>query len=168
VSSIGRCLFNRPVDLSRSISTLSVDPLTRKYGRYRSTVDPSTVDIDIDRRSTYGKIRSISTSTVDLPTVDIDTDRRSTYGKIRSIVDRRKNIEINFFRSLTSVYRDLWRVSRQLGPDLKKSYHHSGPSPMRPNELWTCPDDGAARAQAPGCQRSSCWVRSKRKRRGLV
>jgi len=27
---------------------------------------------------------------------------------------------------------------------------------MRPNELWTCPDDGAARAQAPGCQRSSC------------
>jgi len=26
---------------------------------------------------------------------------------------------------------------------------------MRPNELWTCPDDGAARAQAPGCQRSS-------------
>jgi len=29
-------------------------------------------------------------------------------------------------------------------------------SPMSPNELWTCPDDGAARAQAPGCQRSSC------------
>ena len=25
--------------------------------------------------------------------------------------------------------------------DLKKSYHHSGPSPIRPNELWTCPDD---------------------------
>jgi len=52
--------------------------------------------------------------------------------------------------------------------DLKKSYHHSEPSPMRPNELWTCPDDGIARAQAPGCQRSSCWVRSKRKRRGPV
>ena len=32
--------------------------------------------------------------------------------------------------------------------DLKKSYHHSGPSPMKPNELWTCPDDGAARAQS--------------------
>jgi len=27
---------------------------------------------------------------------------------------------------------------------------------MRPNELWTCPDVGAVRAQAPGCQRSSC------------
>jgi len=27
----------------------------------------------------------------------------------------------------------------------KKSYHHSGLSPMRPNEFWTCPDDGAAR-----------------------
>jgi len=40
--------------------------------------------------------------------------------------------------------------------DLKKSYHHSGPSPRRPNELWTRPDDGAARAQAPGCQHSSC------------
>jgi len=38
----------------------------------------------------------------------------------------------------------------------KKSYHHSDLSPMRPNELWTCPDDGAARAQAPGCQHSSC------------
>jgi len=40
--------------------------------------------------------------------------------------------------------------------DLKESYHHSGPSPMRLNELWTCPDDGAARAEASGCQRSSC------------
>ena len=29
-------------------------------------------------------------------------------------------------------------------------------SQMSPNELWTCPDDGADRAQAPGCQRSSC------------
>jgi len=27
---------------------------------------------------------------------------------------------------------------------------------MRPNELWTCPHVGAARAKAPGCQRSSC------------
>ena len=26
---------------------------------------------------------------------------------------------------------------------------------MRPNELWTRPHDEAARAQAPGCQRSS-------------
>ena len=26
---------------------------------------------------------------------------------------------------------------------------------MSPNELWTCPHKGAARAQAPGCQRSS-------------
>ena len=39
---------------------------------------------------------------------------------------------------------------------LKKYYHDSVPSPMRPNELWTCPRDGAARAQAPGCQSSSC------------
>jgi len=40
--------------------------------------------------------------------------------------------------------------------DLKKSYHHSGPSPMRPNKLWIRPHDGAARVQDPGCQRSSC------------
>jgi len=33
--------------------------------------------------------------------------------------------------------------------DLKKSYHHSGPTP---NKLWTSPDDRAARAQALGCQ----------------
>jgi len=33
-------------------------------------------------------------------------------------------------------------------------FHHLGPSPMSPNELWTCPD--AAMAQAHGCQRSSC------------
>jgi len=40
--------------------------------------------------------------------------------------------------------------------DLKKSYHYSEPSPMRPNELETRPHIGAARAQAPGCQRNSC------------
>ena len=34
----------------------------------------------------------------------------------------------------------------------KKSYNYLGLSPMRPNELWTCPDDRAARAQALGCQ----------------
>ena len=32
----------------------------------------------------------------------------------------------------------------------KESYHHLGLSQMRPTELLTCPDDGAARAQAPG------------------
>ena len=47
---------------------------------------------------------------------------------------------------------------------LKKSYHYSVPSPMRLNELWTCPDVGAARAQALGCQRGSC--RSVRRGRG--
>jgi len=31
--------------------------------------------------------------------------------------------------------------------DPKKSYYHSGPSPMRPNKLWTFPHDGASRAQ---------------------
>ena len=41
----------------------------------------------------------------------------------------------------------------------KKSYNRLGPSPLRPNEFWTRPDDGATRAQArakaPGRQRGS-------------
>ena len=32
------------------------------------------------------------------------------------------------------------------------SYHHLWPSPMRPNELWTCPDTEPP-GLAPGCQR---------------
>ena len=42
----------------------------------------------------------------------------------------------------------LWAVEDfvDLGdPVPKKSCHHLRLSPMRPNELWTCPDDGAAR-----------------------
>jgi len=39
--------------------------------------------------------------------------------------------------------------------DLKKSYYHSGPF-MWPNELWIRPHNRATKAQAPGCQRSSC------------
>ena len=50
--------------------------------------------------------------------------------------------------------------------DLKKSHHHLGPSPMRPNELCTCPHDGATRAQATGCQCSTC--RSVRRGRGGI
>jgi len=34
--------------------------------------------------------------------------------------------------------------------------HHSGPSPMRPIEHWTCPDKRATRAKAPGRQQGSC------------
>jgi len=38
---------------------------------------------------------------------------------------------------------------------------------MRPKELWTCPQDGAARAKAPGCQQSSCGsIRRGRLREG--
>ena len=40
--------------------------------------------------------------------------------------------------------------------DLKKYNHYSGTLPMGPNKRWTHPDDRAARAQAPCCQRSSC------------
>ena len=37
---------------------------------------------------------------------------------------------------------------------------------MRPNELWTCPRDGAAMVQDHGCQRNSCG--SVRRGRGGV
>jgi len=65
-----------------------------------------------------------------------------------------------FFPKKTSVaFLKLWEVEdfANLGtPVPKKSYHHLGLSTMRPNELWTCPDDRAARAQVPGYQRSIC------------
>jgi len=34
-------------------------------------------------------------------------------------------------------------LHRPWDPVSEKSYHHLGLSPMRPNELWTCPDNGA-------------------------
>jgi len=64
-----------------------------------------------------------------------------------------------FFYKKKCCIAQSWDVEdfKDLGTTVsKKSYHHLGLSPMRPNELWTCPDDGAARTQAPGCQRSSC------------
>ena len=63
------------------------------------------------------------------------------------------------FKKTSVALLKLWEVEdfADLGTTLpKRSYHHLGLSPMRPNELWTCPHDGAARAQALGCQRSSC------------
>jgi len=77
-----------------------------------------------------------------------------------------------FFLQKTSfTLLKLWELEEFADPGTtlpKRSFHHWGLSPIRPNEFWTCPDDGATRAQASGCQRSSCWVRSKRKRRGPV
>ena len=50
VSSIGRWLFNRPVDWSRSISMVDKITLTEKYDRYRRSIGlhslKNTVDID--------------------------------------------------------------------------------------------------------------------------
>ena len=36
-----------------------------------------------------------------------------------------------------------------MGPAPKKSHHPLGLLPMRLNELWTCPQDGAARVKKP-------------------
>jgi len=52
-----------------------------------------------------------------------------------------------------------WRISRQLGPCISRNLTITQDLHLwgRTNFQWTChPDDGAARAQAPGCQRSSC------------
>ena len=59
------------------------------------------------------------------------------------------------------------RISHTLGtPGPKKSYHHSGPSSMSPNEPWICPDNGATGAKVPGRHRGSCG--SVRRGRGGV
>ena len=92
VSSIGRLLFNRPVDRSQSISTVDGDSPTWKYVRYRrsirihlientvdiwSTVDFTQKSVEIDRR--YGfipkKIGRPSISTVE---VDMDSKKSGT------------------------------------------------------------------------------------------
>ena len=65
---------------------------------------------------------------------------------------------LSFSKKTSVALLKLWEVEDfvDLGdPVPKKSYHHLGLSPMRPNEPWTCAHDGAARAQAPGCPRSS-------------
>jgi len=74
----------------------------------------------------------------------------------------RNFFSFSFFKQTSAALLKLWEVydCADLGTTLpKRSDHHLGlrNSPMRPNEFWTCPHDGAARVQqAPGCQRSSC------------
>ena len=76
-----------------------------------------------------------------------------------------------FSAQLPCVRRRAPTGADQSSEDLNKGvpYYTSPFTPpieLRPtrNELWTRPDDGAARAQAPGCQRCSC--RSVRRGRG--
>jgi len=63
ISSIGRLFFNRPVDFSRSISTVDVDSPTWKYCWYRQSMQihlfENTVDINGRYRFACLKIRSI-------------------------------------------------------------------------------------------------------------
>ena len=59
-----------------------------------------------------------------------------------------------FLKKNKCCFAQSWEVGdfKDLGTTVsKKSYYHSGLAPMRPNELWTYPDDGAARAQASDC-----------------
>jgi len=101
VSSIGRLLFHRPVDRSRSISTVDKDSPIWEYGRYRrlirihllgntvdvwSTVDLTPKSVEIDRR--YGFIPK---KNVDVPsyqkkigrqsilTVEVDMDSKKSW-----------------------------------------------------------------------------------------
>ena len=64
-----------------------------------------------------------------------------------------------FFKRISVALFKLWVLAdySDLGtPCPRNLFHHLGPSPMRPNELWTCPRDGTAMAQAHSCQRNSC------------
>jgi len=111
VSSIGRLLFNRPVDRSRSISTVDKDSPTWEYGRYRrsirihllentvdiwSTVDFTQKSVEIDRR--YGFISKKNRSTVDI-------DRPSGHG-LKKIV----NIDLTHPYFITNRYKWLTRT----------------------------------------------------------
>jgi len=52
-------------------------------------------------------------------------------------------------KNKTKISGGRWRISQFWGPN--KCFHYSGPSPMRPNELWTHPDTEPP-GLAPGCQ----------------
>jgi len=90
----------RPVDLSRSISTVDHDQPTGEHGRYRRSIminlRENTVDIDGRSRSTNERIRSISTVDHDPPTWQYGRYRRSItihLLRIGSIVDSGRSIE---------------------------------------------------------------------------
>ena len=136
VSSIARLLFNRPVDRSRSISTVDKDSPTWKYGRYRidrrfqpkiGRNQPSTwshtqkKSVDIDRRCAL-IIPKENWSTVDI-------DRRSGHG-LKTIV----NIDLThpYFitnrckwltRTFTSFHGDQFQVLLTKQHTRKKQTH---------------------------------------------
>ena len=94
VSSICRWLFNRPVDWSRSISTVDTITLTTEYGRYRQSIrlhsQQNTVDIDGRSDYTHWTIRSILT--VDRITLPEE------YGRYRQSIRihrRKKSVDID-------------------------------------------------------------------------
>ena len=51
-------------------------------------------------------------------------------------------------------------------PVSKKYFHYQGPSPMRPNGLWTCPDTEPP-GLAPGCHRRKLLVPFKKEEEGI-
>ena len=72
VSLIGRCFLYRPVNMSRSISTVDADSHMGEYSRYRQSMSIHLRDNTVDINDRFGY----------------------TYGELRSIVDRRLSIEI--------------------------------------------------------------------------
>jgi len=92
------------------------------------------------------------------PSVDEEKSQRTTMKRLSTCIS--SDCPSGFLIKRTSVaLLNLWVVDdySDLGtPCPRNRFHHLGPSPMGPNELWTCPDDGAAMAQAHGCERSSC------------
>jgi len=59
-----------------------------------------------------------------------------------------------FFKHQVLLCLVVWggRFRRPWDPSTQEIYHHSGHSPIRPNELWTGPDTEPP-GLAPGCQR---------------
>jgi len=136
VSSIGRLLFNRPVDLSRSISTVDADSPTWKYCRYWRLMQihllENTIDLDGQCRFACVKIRLISHQ----PSISEKNWSKSTvdFGRFRPIfvwiqwIHTNQNRSTAFFREVEK--KNHWPMVPEVvrnGPghtSTKKSWSH--------------------------------------------
>ena len=115
-SSIGRLLFNRLVDLSRSISTVDADSPTREYGRYRRSMLIHLLEITVDIGST-----------VDFRKKSVEIDCRCGF-------TTKKNWSTVFSEKSEKRIIDLWsHMWWEMVPDTRPPRSHG---PMR-GEEWS-------------------------------
>ena len=109
-----------------------------------------------DNTRSSALMRSRSTKFMGRPSHEAQS-QCSDIGSIFLPFSRRFFGHIHLFnQSFLQMHRSLVTYSNFGTPCPRDRFYHLRLSPMRPNELWTCPRDGAAMAQAHGCQRNSC------------